>query len=229
MDPNVFFKQIAALMLWLLIWPITLALLFLAFQYLIAPLRRRERAGLLLDLIETALKEARRPENTLAAVSDSGDPALSWRFHALAAELGRGSRLAEAVQKVPGFVPAPVSAMLRAGELVGDIGKVLPACRQMLKDGISQTRGAINYLMVLAFVGTPAALVVLTILQVKVFPQFMEVTAGMEVGQPAGLVFLREYSFFVFALQLLLMLTVWLMAFLFIGGPRTPHWLGKEF
>jgi type II secretory pathway component PulF len=229
MDPNAFFKQIAAFMLWLLIWPITLALLFVAFQYLIAPLRRRERAGLLLDLIETALKEPGRPESTLAAVSDSGDPSLNWRFHALAAELGRGSRLAEAVQKVPGFVPAPVSAMLRAGELVGDVGKALPACRQMLKDGLSQTRGAINYLMVLAFVGTPAALVVLTIMQVKVFPQFKEVMAGMEIGRPAGIAFVTEHRGFIFLLQLLLMFMVWLVAVLYIGGQRMPYWLGGGF
>lgn len=229
MDPNAFFKQIAAFMLWLMIWPITLGLLFVAFQCLIAPLRRRERSGLLLDLIETAIKESGRPENTLAAVSDSGDPSLNWRFHALAAELGRGSHLAEAVQKVPGFVPTPVSAMLKAGEHIGDLRKVLPACRQILKDGLSQTRGAINYLMALAFVGTPAALVVLAIMQIKIFPQFKEVMAGMEVGRPVGIVYLTEHKVFIFLLQLLLMLMVWLVAFLYISGPRMPYWLGGGF
>src|SRR5260370_23420075 len=138
-----------------------------------------------------------------------------WRVHAWAGRLGRGWRLAVALENVPGLVSPQVSAMLKAGEQIGDLRKVLPACRQLLKDGISQTRGAINYMMVLAFVGTPAALVVLTIMQVKVFPQFKEVMAGMEVGRPAGVAFVTEHKGFIFLLQLLLMFVVWLVAILF--------------
>ena len=45
--------------------------------------------------------------------------------------------------------------MLMAGQKIGDLRKVLPACRQLLKDAVSQTRGAINYLVILTFVITP--------------------------------------------------------------------------
>ncbi|HEX4644755.1 MAG TPA: type II secretion system F family protein, partial [Verrucomicrobiae bacterium] len=101
--------------------------------------------------------------------------------------------------------------------------------RQLLKDGLSQTRGVINYLMVLAFVGTPAAIVIMTVLQVKVFPQFMEVMAGMQASQPTGLIFLRKNRALLFLIQLLLMSVVWLVAFLYIGGPRVSYWFDGGF
>ena len=46
--------------------------------------------------------------------------------------------------------------MLNAGQKIGDLRKVLPACRQLLKDAVSQTRGAISYLVILTFVITPS-------------------------------------------------------------------------
>ena len=211
---------VMAIILGLLLWLVPLALIYFGYHSLLAPLRQQQRAGLLLDLVETGLKQGGRPENTLAAISDTRDPSLNWRFHALAAELGRGSRLAEALEEVTGFVPASISAMLKAGEQIGDLRKVIPACKQLLKDGVSQSRGAINYLMLLAFVGTPAAIFLLVMMQLFVFPTFLHLIAGMEARPTAGLVWLMGHRTFIFVLQVVLMLVVWSVWVVFEGGPR---------
>jgi hypothetical protein len=58
----------------------------------------------------------------------------------LAARLREGVRLSQALDEVPDLLPPQVAATLRVGEEVGDVRKVLPACRGLLRDADSQTR-----------------------------------------------------------------------------------------
>src|SRR6185295_13598537 len=69
-----------------------------------------------------------------------------------------------------------------AGERIGDVGKVLPACRQLLHDGVSQVRGALNYMLILTFVITPFSVFVPVFLNIFVIPKFKEVFEGMMPG-----------------------------------------------
>ena len=98
------------------------------------------------------------------------DRSLGVRFHLLAAHIEGGLRLSQALERVPRLLPPQVCAMLSTGERIGDIRKVLPACRLLLRDSVSQVRSALNYLILLAFAISPAVVVVPLLLRIYVLP-----------------------------------------------------------
>ena len=115
--------------------------------------------------------------------------------------------------------------MLRAGRQMGDLIKVLPASRKILSDAISQTRGAVNYLLLFTFILSPFGLWVYWLLNVFVIPKFMEVFAGMGIKTGTGLiVFLARNMPAILLLQCVILLALWLVVFLFVGGPRVVGW-----
>lgn len=205
---------------WFTIWG---GLLYLVHFLLTLPMRRAERARIFLDLTESAIRQGRPLEETLISASYSGDTSLGARFHLVAAWLERNLSLGEALDKAPRYLPPQVTAMLLAGQKIGDIGKVLPACRQLLKDAVSQTRGAINYLVVLTLVITPLGAFIFRVIQVVVVPKFKEIGEDMG-GDTRLLVYLAHHGNALFLLQLGVLLALWLAAFIYIGGPRVAVW-----
>jgi len=198
-----------------------------AFYYLLTlPMRRNERARLFLDLLELGLKDGRTPEVTVQQTSASRDTTMGMRFHLLAAHLERGLRFGDALEKVPRLLPPQIRVMLKAGERIGDLAKVLPACRQLLKDGVSQVRGALNYLLILAFCITPFTILVPVMIRINVLPKFKEVFAGMTDGP--RFVFGLSESGFLFALQTAFMLLIWMVILAYVGGPRLHGWLRRR-
>jgi type IV pilus assembly protein PilC len=136
-------------------------------------------------------------------------------------------RFTQALERVPRLLPPQICAMLKTGERIGDIRKVLPACRALLKDGVSQVRGALNYLVLLAFAVTPFTVIVPLLLRVKVLPSYKAVFEGMLDGQ-----LLPAFTRFVFAtngigiiIQVAFLCLVWLAMFAYIGGPRLQRWI----
>src|SRR5262249_17265575 len=113
------------------------ALLYLVYYLLTLPMRRNERARLFLDMLELGLKEGRTAEAAVIDPAASRDQALGVRFHLLAEWLNTGLRLSQALEQVPRLVSPQIRAMLKSGERIGDISKVLPACRQLLRDGVA--------------------------------------------------------------------------------------------
>lgn len=211
---------------WLVLWFAPLAVVVWLASFLVSlPLRRQERARFFLDLLELGLKEGRSPEQSLVAVSRSRDTSMGVRFHLIAAHVETGLRLGQALDRVPGFLPPRINAMLKAGEDVGDVSKVLPACRQLLKDGSSQARGAMNYVIVLVFVLTPAAPAVFLALSVFVFPKFLAILADMEVPAPPFTTFVIAHSAQFASIMTALALALYLAALLYLGGPRLAAWL----
>jgi len=209
---------------WFLIWlAISCGCVFLIHYLLTLPMRRIERALLFLDLVETAVKQGQRIEEALVSVSQSRDQTLGVRFHLLAAWLEKGLRLSEALPRVPRLLPPQILAMLAAGQQVGDVRKVLPACRQLLKDAVSQTRGAINYLVVLAFVLSPSAILVFNLLAVYVLPKFDEILRAMG-GATTLSTFVSHYMHWLMFAQAILFGALLLAAFIYIGGPRVVRW-----
>ena len=71
-----------------------------------------------------------------------------------------------------------------AREHIGDLRKVLPACRQLLRDATAQAGSAVNYLVVLAFVITPLSVAVFAAAEIYVLPQIVAVMSGM--AEPSG-------------------------------------------
>src|SRR5262245_11667392 len=111
------------------------AAVYLLYFLLTLPMRRNERARIFLDSLELGLLQGKTAEDSIIAVSASRDRSFGARFYLLAEHLRSGKRFSEALGQVPRLLPPQVTAMLHAGERIGDLTKVLPACRQVLKDG----------------------------------------------------------------------------------------------
>src|SRR5437773_3862344 len=144
------------------------AILFVVYFLLTLPIRRKERARLLLDVLELGLNEGRAPEAALIDAARSRDRSFGARFHLLVAHLEKGISLRAGLETVPRLLPPEINAMLKVGEKIGDLRKILPACRQLLNDSVSHVRGALNYLLVLGFAVMPAVVLVAIGLEVKV-------------------------------------------------------------
>ena len=198
--------------------------LFLMHFVLSLPLRRAERARFFLDLVETAVTKGQSIEETIVSLSNNHDLSMGVRFHLLAAWIEQGLSLSDALAKVPGFLPSQIMAMLITGQKTVGLLKVLPACRQMLKDAVSKTHSALNYLVILTLVITPAGVFVYSVLAVFVLPKLNEITMDMVASRSPGLIFLTDHYAILMLAQLAMLLLVWLGTLLYIGGPRIAAW-----
>lgn len=184
------------------------------------PLRRAERVRFFLDLVETALRRGQPLEQTLIGIAHTRDMSLGSSFRNFALWLERGLRFDAALAHSPWLLPPQIVEMLKAGVSVGDLRKVLPACRRLLADAISETRSAMNYLVVLLFVVSPVAMVVFIMLFITVFPRFSEIGYGLGVGSPIAIDWILSFRPLLVGSHLLLQLTLCAAAIAYIAGPR---------
>ena len=206
---------------WFLLFLSPLALgAFVIYKGFSAPLRRQEQARMVLDLIETGFRQGQRPENTLMQAAGTNDRALSPQFQQLAALLREGLRLSQALDNVPNLLPPQVAATLRVGEEVGDVRKVLPACRDLLRDANSQTRSAFNYLVISSMVLLLTMPVLTWILNVMVYPKFFEILYVYGESLPAVSLWVRRMSFWAAGAQLLIAFVLWGWVLFYMTGPR---------
>ena len=193
-----------------------IGLFFLLYFLMSLPMRRQEHARMFLDLIESGLEEGTSVEETVVQYSRSRDPALGHRFHLLAAHLENGLRLSGALKRVPELLPPQLVTMLAVGEQVGDLRKVLPACRRTVTGSSSKLTGAVNYLFLLLFCVKPSSGLVLLVI-----PRFRDIAMDLTThGLPPIINFLYEHSHLVGLIQLLLMGLVYLAALVYVWGPR---------
>jgi type IV pilus assembly protein PilC len=220
-----------AIIIWLICWLIPLGgIIFGAYYFISLPLRRQDRVRSFLILLDAGFKEGRRVEDTIVALASTRDTGLGPRFLALAACLRSGTlRLGQALDTVPGLLPPQIVAMLKAGEKLGDLRLVMPACRHLVKDSLALTRNSIHYLIAATFATTPAAIAILAVLQVYVLPQFQAVVMGMEVVVPTSLRILIAYRTELLWLELFLLLVVWLTASFYIGTTPFYYWFERLF
>jgi len=219
---NLFIKFALLQALWLVL---AIAGTGLAYLILSLPLRRHERARFFLDLLETGLKQGRSAEQSIVSLVQTGDTSLGVRFHLVGAWIETGLRLGQALDRVPHFLPPRINAMLKVGEEIGDLAKVLPACRRQLQDGASQSRGAVNYLIVAAFVLTPIAPAVFLGLAVFVFPKYVMILQDMGAGLPALTQFVLGTAHQFGAVLVGVMGLIYLAALVYLSGPRLRKWL----
>src|SRR6266849_4599837 len=89
------------------------AIVFVIYFLLTLPLRRKERARLLLDVLELGLNEGRAPEAALIDAASSRDRTFGARFHLLAAHLEKGIYLSSGLDRVPRLLPPEINGMLK--------------------------------------------------------------------------------------------------------------------
>ncbi len=217
---------IANVIFWILPVLAPAVILAVAAYYLISrPLRREERARFLLELIESALEQGQPVEHYLVSLAQAKDASLGTSFYLLAAHLEQGRTLGEALEKVPGLGPPQLAAMLRVGESLGDYARVLPACRELLHDGLSEARAIINYQVGFAFIVNPLIALTLPYVAAKVLPIFKDINHSFGIPPLPGFDFVARFLPWLCLVQLLLVLALYFFAVLFLGGPRFVSWL----
>jgi type II secretory pathway component PulF len=212
----------------LLLVPILIGLMQLVYALFSLPLRRQERARLILDLIETGLERGVNPEQTLLSVAAQRERKLGRPFRRFAGRLERGACFTEALELTPDLLPPQVTAMLKAGAELGDLCKILPGCRRLLRDGTAKVWHAHHYLMLLAFATSPMWLAVFWMLCVFVLPRLNQIAEDTGAASPALLQDLLEWRGPLLAAQLILVGALWLAAVRYCGGPRLARWLARR-
>ena len=190
------------------------------------PMQRRDRARFFLDLLETALQRGQSIEPAILSAAESHDRVMGVRFYMLAAHIEDIPRLGFALAKVPTFLPPQVNAMLQAGEKLGDLKKVLPACREVLRIAPDTVRTTAHYMVAILLIFAPIAIWLISLLSIFVIPKFKEVAAGMSVSvwPFTRFVFALNDSHILVGFEALLFVALALVAAFYIGGPGMVRW-----
>jgi type II secretory pathway component PulF len=189
-------------------------------------MRRRDRALFFLDLMETVLQRGQPLEPAILAAAENRDRAIGVRFYMLAAHIEGGARLGEALEKAPSFLPPQVNAMLRAGEKLGDLKKVLAACREVLRIAPDTVRSTTHYMVAILLIFAPFACLLISTLSVFVIPKFKDVAAGMgvELWPITVFTFALNDAHILIGFEMLLFFALLSVAALYIGGPGLVRW-----
>jgi type II secretory pathway component PulF len=142
----------------------------------------------------------------------------------VAAHIEGGARLGEALEKVPTFLPPQVNAMLRAGEKLGDLKKVLPACREVLRIAPDTVRTTMNYMVAILLLFAPIAVWLISLLMIYVVPKFKEVAAdsGVQIWPLSQFVLAITPQLVTFEICIFAVLMA--VALVYIGGPGFVRW-----
>lgn len=190
------------------------------------PFRRRERARMLLDLLDLPAEQGRGVEQSIIRLSHSREHSFGVRFHLLAAHLEKGLPLLAALEKVPRLLPPAVVAMLRVGAETGDIRRVLPSCRAHLRDAVPRVQKAQNYLAAFLLVFLPAQLFLYWMFRVVIVPKFAEIFADMLGEQPVTTLQVFDFLDTAWPMYTLVVgLPILIGMFYYILGPRPAYWL----
>jgi type II secretory pathway component PulF len=217
-------KFLAASISCLLLVGVIGGLIFLIHFLFTLPMRRMERARLFLDLLESALKRGQFTEAMILSIAQSRDQTLGVRFHLLAAHIESGLRFVAALEKVPRFLPLQIAAMLRAGEKLGDLKRVLPACREILRDRPAAVRSAMHYLILVVLLFSPVFIFVVMMTAVMVIPKFKEVAAGTGVELWPVTKFVFGHTNWLIGIETVLSLLLVAAVLIYIGGSQLVRW-----
>jgi type II secretory pathway component PulF len=188
------------------------------------PMQRRDRALFFLDLTETVLQRGQPVEQAILAAAENHDRAIGVGFYMVAAHIEGGARLGEALEQVPRFLPPQITAILRAGEKLGDLKKVLPACREVLRVAPDTVRSTMHYMMAILLLFAPVACFIICLLSVMVIPKFKEVAAGSSAPLWPLTQFVFENTFWLVAFEVVVFLALLSVAVIYIGGPGLVRW-----
>lgn len=213
-------------LLWLMFWFIPMALFCWVIYYLITlPLRRQERARFFLDLLEVGFKQGQSPERTVTDIASTRDLTVGVRFHLLAEHIRNGLRFTDALARVPSLAPPHVAAILRVGEKLGDISKVLPVCRGMSRDADSNARNAFNYLLLISLPTLPLLPLVMISAKTVIVPKLVEIADVYGVHSNKFLTSVTHLGGWFSIAEICVAAVVAIGILAYIGGPRLQRWL----
>lgn len=208
----------------LLFWTaVTGAGCWLVYYLVTLPVRRRERARLFLQLLETETAGGKSPEAALGALAGCPDPSIGLRFRMVTLHLQQGQSLAEALALVPSFLPARIHALLLVGLELGNLNLVLPACRRLLGDADSQTRagvGCVTRTNPITLVATPLLTILLAVF---VMPKFRLIADDMVGPEQIGTMVDFTWNNAILLTTVVCipaLAVVLLLSLAYLGGPR---------
>ena len=189
-------------------------------HYLLSlPMRRRDRALFFLDLLETVLQRGQPVEQAILSAAENRDRAVGVGFFMVAAHIENGARLGEALEKVPSFLPPQVNAILRAGDKFGNLQKVLPACREVLRIAPDTVRCTMNYMVAILLIFAPVACFIISLESTFVIPKFKEIAAGYNFRVWPLAMFVFQNTFWLVTFEAVVFLALLALVLIYIGGP----------
>ncbi len=212
------------LFLYLLCLGAIIGFIFLIHFLFTLPMRRAERARLFLELLEGALNRGQSVEEMILSIAQSRDRTVGIHFHFLAAHVESGLHFIEALKITPRFLPPQISAMLAAGNKLGDLKRILPACREILRDRPKSVRSAMNYLILVLLVFSPVFMLILFFTNAFVVPKFRDVAAGMGIRLMPESLWVFGNTGSLLALETVVSLLIMLALLVYIGGPHFMQW-----
>jgi type II secretory pathway component PulF len=198
-----------------------MALVAVLYYLFSLPLVRRDRARFFLDLLETALDQGRPIEMAIISAAESRDPAMGVDFYLLAAHLEQGRRLGEALDAVPSFLPPQINAILKAGEKMGDLKRVLPACREVMRMPPDSMRNTVHYMVGILLLTTPGMVALVSWMSFRIIPIMKDVMAGMGIeANPVTIaVFTLADSNLLIIFEVSVSVLLVAAVLIYIGGP----------
>jgi type II secretory pathway component PulF len=194
-------------------------------HYLLSlPMRRRDRALFFLDLVETVLQRGQPMEPAVLAAAENHDRAIGVHFYLVTAYIEGGASLGEALEKVPRFLPPQINAILRAGEKIGDLKKVLPACREVLRIAPDTVRTTMHYMVAILLLFAPVTIWMICLISVMVIPRFKEVASGTNVQLWPLTTFVFGNTLWLVTYEAVLFIVLVAAVMIYIGGPGLIRW-----
>lgn len=204
----------------LLVWAIcTFGPIYLIHFLFSLPMRRAERCRLFLDLVEGALKRGQSIEEMALSLAQSRDTTIGVRFYVLAAWIENGLRFDEALRKVPRFLPPQINEILHAGIKLGDVRRVLPACREILRERPAGVRSAVHYMLLVVFLFSPVFIAAVVFTMIFVVPKFKDVAAGMNVKPMPETLFVFGNTGWLIFFEMVITFLLLIVTLIYLGGP----------
>ncbi len=189
------------------------------------PMRRRDRVMFFLDLIETALDRGEAIDWAIVSVAKMNDRAPGVGFYLLAAQIENGARFGEALGMAPGFLPPQINAMLRAAEKLGDLKKILPACREVVRLPPDAARTTMHYMVTILLMFAPIATFMLWLVATFIVPGFQELATddGVQIAPMTQFVF--NHISWLFSIEAVIFAALLTVTLIYIGGPGLTRFL----
>ncbi|MBL9172457.1 MAG: type II secretion system F family protein [Verrucomicrobiales bacterium] len=184
------------------------------------PWRRRERAAILMDLMESGVSAGGPLEQHLIAASATRDRLLPVRAHLLAAHLESGITFAEALARTPRLLPPPVQRLFELGSRHGILARLLPACRTALNEPPQSGWIVAQQVALSLLLAALQCAAILGLLRIAVLPKFRQILADLSGGTSPLNETLISAAGWISAANFAVcgLLALWMFAR--IGGPR---------
>jgi type II secretory pathway component PulF len=154
-------------------------LCFLIYWTVSMPFRRREKALLILDLMEVGAIDKIDNNSVYPWQPKFFERKFFRQLQTLFLLISSGASFSASIKGTSLYFPPRILRMIEAGEQLGNVRRILPACKTALEESNSKSRARMNFIppfILMLFVSA-----VIPFLAVKIIPQMGHVFEEMEI------------------------------------------------